>query len=247
MSFSSDGQSIDGMCSTVEPAWPVGAGATDNGSGAEQLPLHAQLSCWIGIALSTAGLVITLSLRTGIKNPVAAKESNGYNHDISSMLPKHQGVNQISVMKIGELARHTGTPVETIRYYEREGLLPETARTEGNYRIYGEAHAERLLFIRNCRSLDMTLDEIRVLLRFKDSPAENCGTVNELLDEHIGHVSARIRKLRQLERQLKGLRDLCREISIAGSCGILSELSRQSPRNEKAESSVGVHVRRTHS
>lgn len=163
------------------------------------------------------------------------------------MLSRRKGVNQISIMKIGELARHTGTQVETIRYYEREGLLPETARTEGNYRIYGEAHAERLLFIRNCRSLDMTLDEIRVLLRFKDSPAENCGTVNELLDEHIGHVAARIRELRQLERELKGLRELCRETSIAGSCGILNELSRQSPRKEKSESSVGVHVRRTHS
>jgi DNA-binding transcriptional MerR regulator len=73
-------------------------------------------------------------------------------------------------MKIGELARLVGTNVETIRYYERDGLLPEISRTEGNFRIYGEAHAERLSFIRNCRSLDMTLDEIRVLLRFKDSP-----------------------------------------------------------------------------
>jgi Cd(II)/Pb(II)-responsive transcriptional regulator len=149
-------------------------------------------------------------------------------------------------MKIGELAHHTGTQIETIRYYEREGLLPEAARTEGNYRIYGEAHAERLRFVRNCRSLDMTLDEIRVLLRFKDSPAENCGTVSELLDEHIGHVVARIRELRLLERQLKELRELCRETSIAGSCGILNELSRKSTSIEKAASSVKGHVRRTH-
>jgi Cd(II)/Pb(II)-responsive transcriptional regulator len=149
-------------------------------------------------------------------------------------------------MKIGELARQTGTQIETVRYYEREGLLPETARTDANYRIYSVAHADRLRFIRNCRSLDMTLDEIRVLLRFKDSPSENCGTVNELLDEHIGHVAARVRELRQLERQLKDLRELCRETSIAGSCGILNELSRQSASLEKAESNVKVHVRRTH-
>jgi DNA-binding transcriptional MerR regulator len=93
-------------------------------------------------------------------------------------------------MKIGELANLTQTQVETIRYYEREGLLPETARTGGNYRIYGDAHAARLSFIRHCRGLDMTLDEIRILLHFKDAPSENCGEVNALLDEHIGHVAA---------------------------------------------------------
>jgi hypothetical protein len=69
-------------------------------------------------------------------------------------------------MKIGELAILTHTPVETIRYYEREGLLPEAARTGGNYRIYDQAQAARLSFIRHCRGLDMTLDEIRTLLRF---------------------------------------------------------------------------------
>jgi DNA-binding transcriptional MerR regulator len=73
-------------------------------------------------------------------------------------------------MKIGELARIAMTQVETIRYYERAGLLPETARTEGNYRIYGDAHVERLSFIRNCRNLDMTLEEIRVLLRYGRLP-----------------------------------------------------------------------------
>lgn len=81
-------------------------------------------------------------------------------------------------LRIGELAQRTGTQVETIRYYEREGLLPEPARSEGNYRLYDRAHAERLSFIRHCRSLDMTLDEIRVLLQFRDAPEQNCGEVN---------------------------------------------------------------------
>jgi DNA-binding transcriptional MerR regulator len=67
-------------------------------------------------------------------------------------------------MRIGELAQTSGTPIETIRFYEREGLLPAAARTEGNYRIYTPQHADRLGFIRQCRSLDMTLDEVRVLL-----------------------------------------------------------------------------------
>jgi Cd(II)/Pb(II)-responsive transcriptional regulator len=146
-------------------------------------------------------------------------------------------------MKIGDLARLTGTQVVTIRYYEREGLLPETARSEGNYRMYGNAHAERLSFIRNCRSLDMTLDEIRVLLRFKDSPSENCGAVNELLDQHVGHVTSRIRELRQLERQLRDLRDLCLEARDAEHCGILTELTLNSRRT--TEKNAG-HVRSVH-
>ncbi|WP_300449148.1 Cd(II)/Pb(II)-responsive transcriptional regulator [Accumulibacter sp.] len=150
-------------------------------------------------------------------------------------------------MKIGELACHTGTQVETIRYYERAGLLPKAARTDGNYRIYGVAHAERLRFIRNCRSLDMTLDEIRALLGFKDSPTANCGTVNELLDEHIGHVASRIRELRQLERQLKGLRELCEEASDAGHCGILNELAQTAaPQSTQSEATAGGHVPGAH-
>jgi Cd(II)/Pb(II)-responsive transcriptional regulator len=120
-------------------------------------------------------------------------------------------------MKIGELALAAQTQVETIRYYEREGLLPQAPRSEGNYRIYGPEHVERLAFVRHCRSLDMTLDEIRVLLRFKDEPQAECGEVNALLDEHIGHVATRIRELRQLEKQLKALREQCAGVHDAGA------------------------------
>lgn len=128
-------------------------------------------------------------------------------------------------MHIGALARLTGTSIETIRYYEREGLLPVPARTESNYRLYGAAHAERLSFVRHCRSLDMTLDEIRVLLQFKDAPTDNCGAVNTLLDEHIGHVALRIRELRHLEKQLHTLRAQCQQAQDAAHCGILVGLS----------------------
>lgn len=128
-------------------------------------------------------------------------------------------------MKIGQLAQQTGTPVDTIRYYEREGLLPRAARTEGNYRIYDAMHLERLAFIRRCRSLDMTQDEIRVLLRFRDTPSESCEDVNALLDAHIGHVAERIRELQQLEKQLQTLRECCQEGRQAAECGILNELS----------------------
>ena len=128
-------------------------------------------------------------------------------------------------MKIGELSRTTSTQVETIRYYESKGLLPSPGRTTGNYRIYTFEHAERLSFIRRCRSLDMTLEEVRRLLHFKDSPVEPCGDVNALLDARIGHVATRIAELQTLEQQLQSLRDRCRTAQDAAHCGILSELS----------------------
>jgi Cd(II)/Pb(II)-responsive transcriptional regulator len=247
MSFSSLGQSIAGINSTVTPAWLAVAGGSDKGSVVEQLPEQPQTEGLRGMLCSDAGDAMKKdSLFSDIENPVAAKESRDYNHGINTMLSRHRGVRHTITMKIGELARHTGTQVETIRYYEREGLLPETARTDGNYRIYGAAHAERLRFIRNCRSLDMTLDEIRVLLGFKDSPTANCGTVNELLDEHIGHVTSRIRELRQLERQLKGLRELCQEASDAGHCGILNELAQTARQPTRSETAAGGHVPGAH-
>ncbi len=128
-------------------------------------------------------------------------------------------------MKIGEVARAARCTVETIRYYEKEGLLPAPERTVGNYRSYGHAHAARLRFIRNCRALDMTHEEIRILLRMMDAPAKGCGVVNTLLDEHIGHVDARIDELTQLKQQLAQLRQQCRVEQSVDSCGILQGLA----------------------
>lgn len=148
-------------------------------------------------------------------------------------------------MKIGELSTASATHIETIRYYEREGLLPAPARSQGNLRMYEAPHLERLQFIRYCRSLDMSLDEVRVLLRFKDDPTAECGDVNALLDEHIGHVSKRIRELRTLEKQLKELRLCCSAERTADKCGILAGLSEAS---QEAPASTGEpnHLRSVH-
>ena len=127
-------------------------------------------------------------------------------------------------MRIGKLAAATGTPVETVRFYEREGLLPTAQRTDNNYRVYTTAHAERLAFIRHCRNLDMALDEIRALLRLRDAPSQDCGEVNALLDEHIEHVTLRIRELHALETELKSLRAKCSTPHAIEECGILNGL-----------------------
>lgn len=127
-------------------------------------------------------------------------------------------------MKIGVLARRSGCAVQTIRYYEREGLLPAAVRSEGNYRMYGTAELERLTFIRNCRGLDMSLAEIRRLLALRDGAADGCGDVNALVDAHIEHVRARIASLQGLQAQLVGLRQACKG-SAGAACQILERLN----------------------
>ena len=151
------------------------------------------------------------------------------------------------LMKIGELAKATSTQAETIRFYEREGLIPPTNRSSGNYRMYEDVHAERLLFIRHCRSLDMSLDEIRILLRFKDLPNQNCDEVNNLLDEHIAHVGHRIKELKILEKTLKALSTTCKESQLASKCGILAKLSSTSKQSVSIKKdAMPMHVNRTH-
>ncbi len=147
-------------------------------------------------------------------------------------------------MRIGNLAEATGTPVETIRFYEREGLIAAAQRSGNNYRLYTAAHAERLAFIRHCRNLDMTLDEIRSLLRLRDSPSANCAEVNVLLDEHIGHVAQRIRELRTLEKALKALRARCSSPQAIDACGILNHLD--SAAAHRTTASPCRHIRGAH-
>lgn len=150
---------------------------------------------------------------------------------------------------IGALARDTECPPETIRYYERAGLLPQAARTAGNYRLYGRAHLERLVFIRNCRSLDMTLDEIKQLLQFRDEPQSECGAAHALIDEHVTHIGERIAELEQLQRQLQALRHQCQPIGDAKKCGILDRLEQKAPgpaqRRKTKDHIHGAHGRPT--
>jgi len=128
-------------------------------------------------------------------------------------------------MKIGELARLAQCTVETVRYYEKAGLLPPPGRTGSNYRHYGDAHVARLRFIRNCRALDMTHDEVRALLGLVDQPANDCSGINRVLDEHIAHVDMRIQELKHLKQQLAALRQSCHGEQPVIACGIVQGLA----------------------
>src|SRR3990170_6357901 len=131
------------------------------------------------------------------------------------------------MMRIGELAARGGCRADAIRYYERLRLLPPPERGANNYRSYGGAHLERLAFIRRCRSLDMSLPEIRDLLAAIERPDADCAPVNALLDEHIGHVAARIADLTALKEELDAIRARCAGRRPAKACGIVESLSRR--------------------
>ncbi len=128
-------------------------------------------------------------------------------------------------LKIGELAQEAQCSVETIRYYEARGLLPQSERSGNNYRLYGTSHLRRLIFIRNCRMLDMSHTEIIGLLKIMDEPATDCSSVNALLDEHIVHVDVRLQELQRLKEHLTLLRKKCQHKVQVKDCLILQGLS----------------------
>jgi Cd(II)/Pb(II)-responsive transcriptional regulator len=127
-------------------------------------------------------------------------------------------------MRIGELARQAGVDVQTIRYYEREGLLDAPARTGSGYRAYGPEHLERLNFVRHCRSLDMPLAEIRRLIELSREQAISCDEVNALVSAHLERVRAKLAALHTLETQLSTLSAQCASGHRVADCGILEEL-----------------------
>ena len=128
-------------------------------------------------------------------------------------------------MRIGELAQKTHCDVQTIRYYEKEGLLPAPDRTSSGYRIYHNTHMEQLNFVRHCRSLDISLAEIKLLLEYQRSPQITCNRVNQLLDHQITQVDKRIASLKVLKQQLQALRQTCSEPRATVDCGILKTLT----------------------
>ncbi|ARU55760.1 MAG: Cd(II)/Pb(II)-responsive transcriptional regulator [Pseudomonadales bacterium] len=127
-------------------------------------------------------------------------------------------------MRIGELGKLCGVKIETIRYYEREGLLPEPTREHNGYRRYSQSHLERLSFIRHCRVLDMPLEDIRVLLEFMQSPPDQCQEIDELLEKQLVRVQTRLLSLHALQNQLQQLRAQCVDGASMEPCGILEEL-----------------------
>lgn len=126
-------------------------------------------------------------------------------------------------MKIGELAKKAGCRVVTVRYYEKEGLLKQADRTSGNYRVYDEDDLERLKFIRHCRRHDMSLEETRRLLSYRDHPSADCLWIGDMIRTHIKSVDAQIRSLKELKKYLQELQKKCPPDGH-DTCGIVESL-----------------------
>ena len=124
-------------------------------------------------------------------------------------------------MKIGELSEKLGITVEAIRYYEKEGLLCAPDRTASNYRVYGEHHLEDLAFVVFCRHIDISLDEIRSLLKLKHSPSESCEPINDAIDNKLTEIDKRLSQLQALKSELQRLRSKCLGHSTIGECEII--------------------------
>ena len=112
-------------------------------------------------------------------------------------------------MKIGELAKNAECKVETIRYYEKIGLLPNPERTEGGYREYIDSHLRRLVFIRRSRELGFTIEEIRALLELVDGGSYTCVDIQALTMEHLENIRQKIADLKKLEKSLAKIASQC--------------------------------------
>ncbi|WP_443478422.1 MerR family transcriptional regulator [Novosphingobium aerophilum] len=126
----------------------------------------------------------------------------------------------MKALTIGKLAKATGATVETIRYYERAGLIASPARTEGNYRSYLPDDLRRLRFIRRTRDLGFSLDEIRALLDLSGQKDRDCGSVDEIAARHLAEVDRKIADLMALRRELSGAISSCSGGTMA-ECRIL--------------------------
>ncbi len=125
---------------------------------------------------------------------------------------------------IGALSEGTGVNIETIRYYERIGLLPPPPRSAGRHRLYGEPHQQRLVFIRRARELGFSLEDVRTLLGLGCGHDMTCGEVRALTQHHIAAIRDKIRDLKRLERILSDLAARCRADEVP-ECPILESLA----------------------
>ncbi|MEJ2742165.1 MAG: helix-turn-helix domain-containing protein [Gammaproteobacteria bacterium] len=125
---------------------------------------------------------------------------------------------------IGQVAKAARCKVQTVRYYERVGLLPEAARTEGNQRVYGQAHLDRLSFIRHSRELGFSLEQIRKILDLVDDPTQSCIEVDRIAKLHLKEVESKIRRLEGMRMELQRMISQCAGGHVT-SCRIVESLA----------------------
>jgi MerR family transcriptional regulator, mercuric resistance operon regulatory protein len=129
---------------------------------------------------------------------------------------------------IGELARKTQCPIDTIRYYEKLGILPLPQRTQGNHRLYNQQHAKRLNFILKTRSLGFSLENTRELLDLAETPNRSCGETLGLVEQHLQTIETKLQELTQMQHSLREMAKRCQSCcpgAKAPECTIVEDLN----------------------
>lgn len=127
-------------------------------------------------------------------------------------------------VKIGELSKVSGCSIQTIRYYEKEGLVSNPARSEGNFRLYNQKSLKELVFVKHCRSLDISLSDIKRLINLKNKPEESCSSVNALIAHQLALVNKRMKELSSLKTELQKMANSCTAENTVEACGIIKSL-----------------------
>lgn len=126
---------------------------------------------------------------------------------------------------IHELAKQTQLSVDSIRFYEKKNLIKPSFRAVNNYRYYDQEALKRLVFIKRCRALDMSLDEISQLMELIRHPEQGCQVVDQLVEQHILKVNEKISELQKFQSELQQLRQLCQNDTTIDHCQIIKHLA----------------------
>lgn len=133
-------------------------------------------------------------------------------------------MNTTSRLTIGALSDRTDVNIETIRYYERIGILPEPPRSAGGHRLYAGEHTQRLIFIRRSRELGFSLDQIRILLGLVGGHRLTCAKVKDITEQHVADIRRKVKDLKRLERVLSDIAAQCSADQVP-ECPILDALA----------------------
>lgn len=128
-------------------------------------------------------------------------------------------------LTIGALSERTEVNIETIRYYERIGILPKPPRSAGGHRLYAHEHKQRLVFIRRSRALGFSLGQVRLLLGLSGGRRMSCAKVKSITEQHIAEIRCKVKDLKRLERVLLALAAQCQSDEMV-ECPILDALAR---------------------
>lgn len=137
---------------------------------------------------------------------------------------KNRAMKTIQHYQIKDLVKQTGLTADSIRFYEKKKLIEAPLRGENNYRYYDHEALKRLVFIKRCRALDMSLKEIEQLIELEQQSTQNCGVINDLIDQHLLEIKNKISELKKFQQQLQALRNSCSSQTTIDHCQILKQL-----------------------